>query len=151
MSCSVLCCPSVWLKTSFDRFTSIGIYFYRFPAVTLNMDSIIRAALVQGPKKICKSWICLWRMPSLASSIVTAATMCSSLERWLQWRSTSYLSVEHLLVFPSSTLKLVWMPASIHCKYFNIWQEKLFGLMSLPTKDQYEELKKRRLHMVRQV
>ncbi|XP_031460925.1 rabenosyn-5 [Phasianus colchicus] len=26
-------------------------------------------------------------------------------------------------------------------------QEKLFGLMSLPTKDQYEELKKRRLHM----
>lgn len=43
------------------------------------------------------------------------------------------------------------MPASIHCKFFNIWQEKLFGLMSLPTKDQYEELKKRRLHMVRQV
>ncbi|NXL59657.1 RBNS5 protein, partial [Chordeiles acutipennis] len=30
-------------------------------------------------------------------------------------------------------------------------QEKLLGLMSLPTKDQYEELKKRRLHMVRQV
>ncbi|KFZ67191.1 Rabenosyn-5, partial [Podiceps cristatus] len=30
-------------------------------------------------------------------------------------------------------------------------QEKLFGLMSLPTKDQYEELKKRKLHMVRQV
>ncbi|NWW46436.1 RBNS5 protein, partial [Pedionomus torquatus] len=29
-------------------------------------------------------------------------------------------------------------------------QEKLLGLMSLPTKDQYEELKKRRLHMVRQ-
>ncbi|NWH60926.1 RBNS5 protein, partial [Geococcyx californianus] len=28
-------------------------------------------------------------------------------------------------------------------------QEKLLGLMSLPTKDQYEELKKRRLHMVR--
>ncbi|GAB0194365.1 rabenosyn-5 [Grus japonensis] len=27
-------------------------------------------------------------------------------------------------------------------------QEKLLGLMSLPTKDQYEELKKRRLHMV---
>ncbi|KFQ84186.1 Rabenosyn-5, partial [Phoenicopterus ruber ruber] len=27
-------------------------------------------------------------------------------------------------------------------------QEKLFGLMSLPTKDQYEELKKRKLHMV---
>ncbi|OXB55776.1 hypothetical protein ASZ78_014319 [Callipepla squamata] len=26
-------------------------------------------------------------------------------------------------------------------------QEKLFGLMSLPTKDQYEELKKKRLHM----
>ncbi|XP_048813398.1 rabenosyn-5 [Lagopus muta] len=26
-------------------------------------------------------------------------------------------------------------------------QEKLFGLMSLPTKDQYDELKKRRLHM----
>lgn len=31
------------------------------------------------------------------------------------------------------------------------FQEKLLGLMSLPTKDQYEELKKRRLHMVRQV
>ncbi|NXJ76154.1 RBNS5 protein, partial [Trogon melanurus] len=30
-------------------------------------------------------------------------------------------------------------------------QEKLLGLMSLPTKDQYEELKKRRLQMVRQV
>ncbi|NXJ45521.1 RBNS5 protein, partial [Spizaetus tyrannus] len=30
-------------------------------------------------------------------------------------------------------------------------QEKLLGLMSLPTKDQYEELKKRRLHMVRQL
>ncbi|NXX62417.1 RBNS5 protein, partial [Scopus umbretta] len=30
-------------------------------------------------------------------------------------------------------------------------QEKLLGLMSLPTKDQYEELKKRRLRMVRQV
>ncbi|NWR76499.1 RBNS5 protein, partial [Centropus unirufus] len=30
-------------------------------------------------------------------------------------------------------------------------QEKLLGLMSLPTKDQYEELKKRRLHMVRWV
>ncbi|NXR04727.1 RBNS5 protein, partial [Sagittarius serpentarius] len=30
-------------------------------------------------------------------------------------------------------------------------QEKLLGLMSLPTKDQYEELKKRRQHMVRQV
>uniref|UniRef100_A0A8C0B5N3 Rabenosyn, RAB effector n=1 Tax=Buteo japonicus TaxID=224669 RepID=A0A8C0B5N3_9AVES len=30
-------------------------------------------------------------------------------------------------------------------------QEKLLGLMSLPTKDQYEEMKKRRLHMVRQV
>ncbi|XP_027495943.1 rabenosyn-5 isoform X3 [Corapipo altera] len=30
-------------------------------------------------------------------------------------------------------------------------QEKLLGLMSLPTKDQYEELKKRRLHMIRQV
>ncbi|NXO39287.1 RBNS5 protein, partial [Locustella ochotensis] len=30
-------------------------------------------------------------------------------------------------------------------------QEKLLGLMSLPTKDQYEELKKKRLHMVRQV
>ncbi|KFQ64242.1 Rabenosyn-5, partial [Phaethon lepturus] len=30
-------------------------------------------------------------------------------------------------------------------------QEKLLGLMSLPTKDQYEELKKRRLHMVGQV
>ncbi|NXG69394.1 RBNS5 protein, partial [Baryphthengus martii] len=30
-------------------------------------------------------------------------------------------------------------------------QEKLLGLMSLPTKDQYEELKKRRAHMVRQV
>ncbi|NXI49433.1 RBNS5 protein, partial [Chloroceryle aenea] len=30
-------------------------------------------------------------------------------------------------------------------------QEKLLGLMSLPTKDQYEELKKRRLHMVREV
>ncbi|NXS97640.1 RBNS5 protein, partial [Jacana jacana] len=30
-------------------------------------------------------------------------------------------------------------------------QEKLLGLMSLPTKDQFEELKKRRLHMVRQV
>ncbi|NXT26100.1 RBNS5 protein, partial [Syrrhaptes paradoxus] len=30
-------------------------------------------------------------------------------------------------------------------------QEKLLGLMSLPTKDQYEELKKRRLHMVRQM
>ncbi|KFP11861.1 Rabenosyn-5, partial [Egretta garzetta] len=30
-------------------------------------------------------------------------------------------------------------------------QEKLLGLMSLPTKDQYEELKKRRLHVVRQV
>ncbi|NXW05958.1 RBNS5 protein, partial [Fregetta grallaria] len=30
-------------------------------------------------------------------------------------------------------------------------QEKLLGLMSLPTKDQYEDLKKRRLHMVRQV
>ncbi|NXC25847.1 RBNS5 protein, partial [Campylorhamphus procurvoides] len=30
-------------------------------------------------------------------------------------------------------------------------QEKLLGLMSLPTKDQYEELKKRRLHMVRHV
>ncbi|NXL85742.1 RBNS5 protein, partial [Alectura lathami] len=30
-------------------------------------------------------------------------------------------------------------------------QEKLLGLMSLPTKDQYEELKKRRLHMVKQV
>ncbi|NXH18165.1 RBNS5 protein, partial [Bucco capensis] len=30
-------------------------------------------------------------------------------------------------------------------------QEKLLGLMSLPTKDQYEELKKRRLHMVRKV
>ncbi|NXE14305.1 RBNS5 protein, partial [Lophotis ruficrista] len=30
-------------------------------------------------------------------------------------------------------------------------QEKLLGLMSLPTKDQYEELKKRRLHMVRPV
>ncbi|NWW18729.1 RBNS5 protein, partial [Falcunculus frontatus] len=29
-------------------------------------------------------------------------------------------------------------------------QEKLLGLMSLPTKDQYEELKKRRLRMVRQ-
>ncbi|NWY03698.1 RBNS5 protein, partial [Nothoprocta ornata] len=28
-------------------------------------------------------------------------------------------------------------------------QEKLLGLMSLPTKDQYEELKKKRLHMVR--
>ncbi|NWI86052.1 RBNS5 protein, partial [Pitta sordida] len=28
-------------------------------------------------------------------------------------------------------------------------QEKLLGLMSLPTKDQYEELRKRRLHMVR--
>ncbi|NXK46957.1 RBNS5 protein, partial [Chauna torquata] len=30
-------------------------------------------------------------------------------------------------------------------------QEKLLGLMSLPTKDQYEVLKKRRLNMVRQV
>ncbi|NWZ57655.1 RBNS5 protein, partial [Haliaeetus albicilla] len=30
-------------------------------------------------------------------------------------------------------------------------QEKLLGLMSLPTKDQYEEMKKRRLHMVRQL
>ncbi|NXE26321.1 RBNS5 protein, partial [Ardeotis kori] len=30
-------------------------------------------------------------------------------------------------------------------------QEKLLGLMSLPTKDQYEELKKRRLHTVRPV
>ncbi|NXE53825.1 RBNS5 protein, partial [Casuarius casuarius] len=30
-------------------------------------------------------------------------------------------------------------------------QEKLLGLMSLPTKDQYEELKKKRLHMVRKV
>ncbi|NWH69420.1 RBNS5 protein, partial [Piaya cayana] len=30
-------------------------------------------------------------------------------------------------------------------------QEKLLGLMSLPTKDQYEELKKRRIHMVRGV
>ncbi|KFU93955.1 Rabenosyn-5, partial [Chaetura pelagica] len=30
-------------------------------------------------------------------------------------------------------------------------QEKLLGLMSLPTKDQYEERKKRRLQMVRQV
>ncbi|NXX86982.1 RBNS5 protein, partial [Urocolius indicus] len=30
-------------------------------------------------------------------------------------------------------------------------QEKLLGLMSLPTKDQYEELKKKRLHMVRQM
>ncbi|NXO03473.1 RBNS5 protein, partial [Rhinopomastus cyanomelas] len=30
-------------------------------------------------------------------------------------------------------------------------QEKLLGLMSLPTKDQYEELKRRRLHMVREV
>ncbi|NXP48729.1 RBNS5 protein, partial [Heliornis fulica] len=30
-------------------------------------------------------------------------------------------------------------------------QEKLLGLMSLPTKDQYEELKKRRLRMVRQL
>ncbi|NXY82796.1 RBNS5 protein, partial [Alcedo cyanopectus] len=30
-------------------------------------------------------------------------------------------------------------------------QEKLLGLMSLPTKDQYEELKKKRLHMVRQL
>ncbi|NXA05560.1 RBNS5 protein, partial [Sapayoa aenigma] len=30
-------------------------------------------------------------------------------------------------------------------------QEKLLGLMSLPTKDQYEELKKRRLHMVRRL
>ncbi|NXY15843.1 RBNS5 protein, partial [Atrichornis clamosus] len=29
-------------------------------------------------------------------------------------------------------------------------QEKLLGLMSLPTRDQYEELKRRRLHMVRQ-
>ncbi|POI35712.1 hypothetical protein CIB84_000538 [Bambusicola thoracicus] len=28
-----------------------------------------------------------------------------------------------------------------------LYEEKLFGLMSLPTKDQYEELKKRRLHM----
>ena len=38
-----------------------------------------------------------------------------------------------------------------HYKYFIFCQEKLLGLMSLPTKDQYEELKKRRLHMVRQV
>ncbi|NXA41918.1 RBNS5 protein, partial [Eudromia elegans] len=30
-------------------------------------------------------------------------------------------------------------------------QEKLLGLMSLPTKDQYEELKKKRLHMVRKM
>ncbi|KAJ7417303.1 rabenosyn-5 isoform X3 [Willisornis vidua] len=29
-----------------------------------------------------------------------------------------------------------------------LYEEKLLGLMSLPTKDQYEELKKRRLHMV---